>query len=108
MSERKQLPQRRHCETVTLTCWTQPWAVTIGYYEDHKTVGEVFISSHRKTSTPLDATARDTAVLMSLALQYGVPLSVIKGAITREGNGEASSIAGVVVDFIDTMTGAMT
>ncbi len=107
MSERKQLPQRRHCETVTLEFWKQSWAVTIGFYEDHKTVGEVFISAKRVSGTPLDATARDTAVLMSLALQYGVPLSVITGAITREANGAPSSIAGVVADFIDTMSGAM-
>jgi hypothetical protein len=100
MTERRALPQRRHCETVTFSFWGQPWSVTLGYYDDFKTVGEVFIAANRTPGSSLDATARDAAILISLGLQYGVPIDVIKGALTREPNGDASSIAGRVVDWI--------
>ena len=100
MSERRALPQRRHSETMTFVFWGQPWSVTFGFYEDHKTVGEVFIAAAKSPGSDLDATARDAAILISLGLQYGIPIEVIKGALTREPNGDASSIAGRVVDFI--------
>ena len=45
-----------------------------------------------------EAIARDGAVLLSLALQYGVPLETIKHAITRDGQGQPQSIIGAVVD----------
>ena len=38
------------------------------------------------------------AVLLSIALQHGVPLETIKHALTREGNGTPSTIIGAVVD----------
>ena len=74
--------------------------MSFGYYEDHKTLGEVFIAAAKSAGSQVDATARDAAILISLGLQHGIPIDVIKGALTREPNGEASSIAGRVVDFI--------
>jgi ribonucleoside-diphosphate reductase alpha chain len=60
-------------------------------------VGEVFINGGR-TGSDMDAVTRDAAVLLSIALQYGVPVETIAHAITRESNGSASSIIGAVVD----------
>jgi hypothetical protein len=42
--------------------------------------------------------ASDSAVLCSIALQYGVPVDVIRHALMRDSRGEASSPLGAVLD----------
>ena len=98
MTHRRQLPNRRYTETFKIRFWGQAWHVNVGHYED-RTIGEVFIAGG-KAGTQTESTARDGAVLLSLAMQYGVPLPVIRDALTREGNGEPSSLIGAVVDRI--------
>lgn len=91
------LPTRRTAETFTLTLDAlRQFQVTVGYYKNGQ-LGEVFISG-AKSGTEVEAVARDGAVLLSLALQYGIPLEVIRGAITREPNGRAMTVVGAVVD----------
>jgi hypothetical protein len=92
------LPHRRASATFKLRFGDQRGAyhVTCGYYDDGR-LGEVFVSTN-KIGSQADAIARDGAILLSLALQHGVELKVIRGALTREGNGEASTIIGAVVD----------
>lgn len=96
MTTRQALPQRRSAETFELHVSQTTFAVTVGFYPDGR-VAEVFVTG-AKAGSEFDAVARDGAVLLSLALQYGVPLDVIRGAVTREGNGAASTIIGAVLD----------
>ena len=70
--------------------------VTVGYYTSEE-IGEIFISG-AKAGSDMDALCRDAAILLSLAIQHGVSLDLIKRAITREANGDASTIIGAVVD----------
>jgi len=95
---RRILPQRRRAETFTVVHWNQAFAVTVGFYPDG-TVGEVFIES-RKTGGDVEAIARDSAVVVSLALQHGAAVEAIAHAITRSSNGAPSSILGAVVDAL--------
>jgi hypothetical protein len=97
---RRALPQRRHSVNFTAQFWKQPWHVTVGFYADHVTAGEVFINAARTPGTDLDAMARDGAILLSLCLQYGIPVDVIKGALTRNPDGSPSAITGLVIDRI--------
>lgn len=76
--------------------WGQQFTVTVGSYPDGRP-GEVFIDG-AKTGADVAATARDAAVMLSLALQHDVPLETIRHAITRAGNGEPASILGEIVD----------
>ena len=46
------------------------------------------------------STARDAAVVLSLALQHGIPIETIRHAVTRSGSGEAASILGAIVDVL--------
>lgn len=98
MIARNALPSRRHGESFELKHGGQNsvFHVTIGRYNDGS-IGEVFISGS-KSGTAFEAVARDGAVLLSLCMQFGVPLETIKHALTREGNGEPSTIIGAVVD----------
>jgi hypothetical protein len=98
---RATLPHRRECETFELAHGGQNsvFQITIGRYgaEGGHRVGEVFIAGS-KSGTAFEAVARDGAILLSLALQHGVDLDIIKHAITREPDGSASTIVGAVVD----------
>ena len=95
---REALPPRRRGETFKLRFGGQnnAYHVTCGYFPDGR-LGEVFISTN-KIGSAADAIARDGAILLSLALQHGVALDVIKHALTRESNGEPSTVIGAVAD----------
>ena len=96
MSTRRILPQRRSAETFQLRFWNQPVSVTVGYYEDGAP-GEIFVDAG-KTGQDVQSTARDAAVVLSLALQHGATVATIQHAVTRSGNGEAASILGAIID----------
>lgn len=98
MTARAPLPNRRSGENFELRHGGQntPFVITIGRYPDNS-IGEVFITGS-KSGTAFEAVARDGAILLSLALQHGVALETMKHAMTREGNGEPSTIIGAVVD----------
>ena len=55
-----------------------------------------------KTGNDVQSTARDAAVVLSLALQHGTPIEAIRHAVTRSGSGEAASILGAIVDRLPT------
>ena len=89
---RRVLPQRRAAETFDLRFWSQLFTVTVGFYADG-TPGEVFIDGG-KTGQDVQTTARDAAVVLSLALQHGSSIETIRHAVTRGGSGAAASILG--------------
>jgi hypothetical protein len=95
---RRTLPQRRACETFEISFGglARSHTITLGFYEDGG-LGEVFINGG-KSGEAVEAIARDGAVILSLALQYGAEIENIKSAITRDGQGEPSSIIGAVLD----------
>jgi hypothetical protein len=97
---RRVLPRRRAAETFNLRFWNQSFTVTVGFYADG-TPGEVFIDGC-KTGNDIESIARDAAVLLSLALQHGVPPQIIRHAVTRGASEEPASILGAVIDSITT------
>jgi hypothetical protein len=98
MTDRRALPMRRRSETFEMDFGGLKSAhiITLGFYEDGS-IGEVFINGG-KSGEVVEAIARDGAVLLSFALQHGVPLDTIKHAITRDSQGQPQSIVGAVVD----------
>jgi len=97
---RETLPLRRRSETFELPFggFKEPHVVTLGYYEDGR-IGEVFINGG-KSGEIVEAIARDSAVILSMALQHGVPLDTIARALTRDGQGQPQTVVGVIVDMI--------
>jgi len=95
---RRVLPQRRRCETFEIAFGglARSHVVTVGYYADGA-LGEVFINSGR-SGEPFEAIARDGAVVLSLALQYGAELDNIRSAVTRDDQGAPTSVVGAVID----------
>jgi hypothetical protein len=98
MTKRRELPQRRRSENFEMSFdgFSKRYYITVGYYDDD-TIGEVFID-HPVSGMQSQAIARDGAVLVSMALQHGVPLQTIQHAVTRNSNNEPTSIVGAVVD----------
>lgn len=101
---REQLEDRRANETTMIEFGGEKYIVTIGYYEDHR-VGEVFIDRVKdkvasKIGYTLDGVCRDSAVTMSLALQFGTPIETISKAITRLDDGTPTSIVGAICDLL--------
>jgi hypothetical protein len=95
---RRTLPQRRASETLYMRFWNQSFAVSFGMYPDG-TPAEIFIDGG-KSWQDVQNTARDAAIVLSLALQHGTTVETIRRAVTRNGLGEPSSILGAIVDIL--------
>lgn len=95
---RDRLPNRRPAETIAFDRDGSKFQLTIGYFPDGR-VGEVFLNADRGDSL-LDVLTSDAAILASLALQYGCPLTDIVHALKRDIRGEAASPIGAALDRI--------
>jgi hypothetical protein len=95
---RERLPNRRPSETFTLECSGLSYTCTISRGREGR-IAEIFLSNHRAGSQA-DASARDSAVVCSIALQHGVLLETIRHALLRDLRGIASSPLGVALDII--------
>lgn len=97
MTERHTLPPRRLTETFELVHADKRYTISVGFFPGRRAVAEVFVSG-TKVGSDVEGVARDGAVILSIAMQYNVPLSVIAGAITRTQDGRPMTIVGAVVD----------
>ena len=95
---RQKLPQRRPCEHFGFQCNGLSYTASIGRLEGR--VFEIFISNS-KAGSHSDAACKDAAVVCSIALQFGVPLEVIRHALLRDAHGVASSPLGAALDLVN-------
>jgi len=102
---RERLPNRRASTTFEFECRPHRYIATISHFPNGE-LAEVFLSNGRAGSD-IDAAAKDSAVIASIALQYGVPVDVIRKALLRDSESIASSPLGVVLDLIVSEQGTM-
>ena len=95
---RERLPNRRASEVFELETMGLRFTVSVSKYCDGRPA-EVFITNHRAGSAA-GIMACDAAVVCSIALQYGVPIQVIRKALMRDSRGRASGPLGVALDCI--------
>jgi hypothetical protein len=95
-AQRRILPQRSAATTFDLRFGGVDFTATVGRFED-AALTEVFIDG-LKAGSAIEAIARDAAILISLASQYGCPLSTLTKAITRNNDGTPQTIIGAVLD----------
>jgi len=74
------------------------YTCTASWFDDGR-LGELFLGNHRADSHA-DACAKDAAILASLALQFGVPMEILRKALLRDSNGRASTPIGTALDLI--------
>lgn len=99
MATRARLPNRRAGERIGFEFRGAPYTVTAGRFDDGR-LAEIFLDCQAKGATPLDSDAKDAAVCLSIALQYGTPAEVIRSAVTRTTDGKPTGIVGAVLDLL--------
>lgn len=99
-AERRKLSNRRGSITFNFQCNRLAYSATISRYPNGD-LAEIFITN-TKVGSDSDSAAKDSAVVASIALQHGVPLSTIRKALLRDPRGIASSPLGVALDQIAT------
>jgi hypothetical protein len=100
MNDRKRLPERRFAETVNFMVDSQYYILTVGRFLDNGEVAEIFINSGMRLGSMADINACDGAVAVSLALQYGCPLDILKSGMKRNADGSAQGPLGEALDII--------
>ncbi|MDQ6701986.1 MAG: hypothetical protein M3Z96_02185 [Pseudomonadota bacterium] len=95
---RLRLPDRRACESLEFRHAGLDFTLSAGRCPDGR-IAEIFLSS-QKPGSPIEAIARDAAVTVSIALQFGVPLETIRSALTKDHDGGPSTLLGVALDIL--------
>jgi hypothetical protein len=98
-STRQRLPNRRESSTFNFVCGRHCYTATVSCFPGTNQLAELFLGNGRAGSD-VDAAAKDSAVVASLALQHSVPVDTIRRALLRDPRGVASSPLGVALDFL--------
>jgi hypothetical protein len=98
MTLRQLLPNRRRCESLEFRHAGLDFTMTAGFYPDGR-IAEIFLSSH-KPGSPIEAIARDAAVTVSIALQFGAPIETIRAALTKDHDGSPATLLGTALDIL--------
>jgi hypothetical protein len=99
---RQRLPDRRASETFSLECAGLAYTATVSCFGDGR-LGEIFLSNH-KAGSHADTAARDSAIVCSIALQFGADVDVIRKALCRDGRGNANGPLGAALDKLAGMS----
>jgi hypothetical protein len=80
---RERLPNRRPHQVAEIEYAGFKLTLGVGRYSDGR-LGEVFIDTH-KGGTAIDTILRDSAILVSFALQAGIDATTIRAALAPNG-----------------------
>jgi hypothetical protein len=98
MSTRRRLPDRRASEQISFKCGGFDFTATVSRFPDGS-LAEIFLANG-KCGSDSDVSARDAAVVASIALQYGVPVEVLRKALMRDSAGRPSGPLGAALDLL--------
>lgn len=101
MSARAALPNRRRQESVDFLHGGIGFTASIGRYADGR-VGEAFLSCSR-TTTNIESVGRDAAIILSIAIQHGASIKVIRDALTKDEDGHPASVIGALLAIVERM-----
>lgn len=95
---RRRLPDRRGSENFDLVCAGLQYTATVSRFADSG-LAEIFISNH-KAGSAADTAARDSAIVCSIALQFGADVDTIRKGLSRDACGNANGPLGVALDIL--------
>jgi ribonucleoside-diphosphate reductase alpha chain len=98
MTARERLPNRHASEQIAFACSGFKFIATVSRFFDGR-LAEIFLTAE-KCGSDTDVSARDAAVVASIALQHGVPVEVVSKALMRDSQGQPSGPLGVVLDLL--------
>lgn len=104
MTERQRLPNRRASTTFPFRWRGMAFKATFARFPDGR-LSEIFLSNG-KINTNSDTIARDSAVVCSIALQFGADIETIRGALLRDSQGAPASPLGAALDAIAAINSA--
>jgi hypothetical protein len=102
IGHRQRLHNRRATVTFQFACGQHNYTASVGYFIDGPLAGklaEIFLTNGHAGSD-VDAAARDSAILCSLALQHGAHIETLRRALLRDSHDRASSPLGVALDLL--------
>jgi hypothetical protein len=95
---RQRLPNRRRHLLVDFVHGNLAFTADVGLYPDGR-IGEIVLSSNKPGSTT-EAIARDAAIVISIAIQHGADLNVIRSALTQDSDGAPATSIGAALDAV--------
>jgi hypothetical protein len=98
LTTRQRLPDRRQSENFEIDVNGRKYRCSYSLFSDGR-LAEIFLSNN-KAGSDSDTAAKDSAVVCSIALQFGVPLDVIRKALMRDSQGRASGPLAQALDII--------
>ncbi|RPJ39490.1 MAG: hypothetical protein EHM35_02270 [Planctomycetaceae bacterium] len=101
---RERLANRRGGENLEFATVPRPgvepihYTATCGYHPDGR-LAEVFLRAG-KAGTDLAIQSQETAIAVSMALQFGCPLETLRGAMPRSSDGKPEGAIGALLDLL--------
>jgi hypothetical protein len=95
---RQRLPNRRASESFTFELDGLRFTATVSRFDDGR-IAELFLNNH-KSGNQVDTNARDAAILLSFALQFGADVDNIRSALCRDSRGQSLGPIGAALDLI--------
>jgi len=103
-AQRETLANRRPSENFSFELGGLRFTATFSRFADGR-IGELFLNNH-KHGNQLDTNARDSAIILSFALQHGAALDEIRKALCRDGQGRPLGPVCAALDAIADCEGA--
>ena len=75
------------------------FTASVGRFPDGR-IGELFLNNH-KSGNQSDTNARDAAIILSFAIQYGADINEIRKALCRDNAGHALGPVGEALDRLE-------
>jgi hypothetical protein len=97
-TQRRRLDNRRASETFNISVEGRSYKCSYSRFSDGS-LAEIFLSNN-KSGSDSDCAARDSAVVCSIALQFGAPLEVIRKGLMRNSRGQPNGPLGVALDLL--------
>lgn len=98
MTERERLPNRRNSEFFDFTSMDMKFTASVSRYADGR-IGELFLDNH-KAGSSVGTLVRDSAIILSFAVQCGADIEAIRRALCRDNQGRALGPVGAALDLL--------
>jgi hypothetical protein len=95
---RERLPNRRAYLLFDFESMGMHFVASVSQYDDGR-VGELFIDNH-KAGSAIGTLVRDSAIILSFALQHGADIDAIRKALCRDSAGRALGPVGAALDLL--------
>jgi hypothetical protein len=97
-AERRRLPNRRVSEFVDFESMNMRFTASVSRFSDRR-LAELFCDNH-KAGSAVGTLVRDSAIILSFALQHGADAEAIRKALCRDSQGRPLGPLGTVLDLL--------